>query len=226
LSGSFVASAGLESFVTHGFSSLSGAASRKKDKVEYTVDYVRDSVKSYARSALPFVSEAHTVMREKVVMGFNGGSLEEALRDMQDIDHLYEAMTLNHVARRASKTQGVALLSLYSKGFTRPPVVRGQDDIQSDEHERDAYIGTFIDKLKLLVRREDAHGHLPTCWGVLTAALGLSLGADVLFFLSVLILEFTYFMSPNSTTCYTIQSEANSCTFSSMHADCYLLEFA
>jgi urease accessory protein len=212
--------------VTHGFSSLSGAAPGKKDKVEYTVDFVRDSVKSYARSALPFVSEAHTVMREKVVTAFNGGSPEEALRDIQDIDHLYEAMTLNHVARRASKTQGVALLSLYSKGFTRPPVIRGQHDIQSDEHERDACIGAFIDKLKLLVRREDTYGHLPTCWGVLTAALGLSLGADVLFFLSILILEFTYFMSPNSTTCYTIQSEANSCTFSSMHADCYLLEFA
>ena len=32
--------------------------------------------------------------------------------------------------------------------------------------------------MKLLVRREETHGHLPICWGVLTAALGLSTGAS------------------------------------------------
>lgn len=33
----------------------------------------------------------------------------------------------------------------------------------------------MIDSLKLAVRRGEAHGHLPVCWGALTAALNVSL---------------------------------------------------
>ena len=62
---------------------------------------------------------------------------------------------------------------------------------EADEYEKDARIGVFIDKLKLAVRREETHGHLPVCWGVLTAALGLSLGANVPFSPVTLDLEFT-----------------------------------
>ena len=178
--------------MTHGFLAPSGvSAGTKYDKLEVAVDFIRDSVNSYARSALPFVSDAHILVHESVVAASNNDRTPESLRDLQILDDLYEAMTLNHVARRASKTQGVALLSLYSKGFTRPALIRGQDDAKSDEYEKDARIGVFIDKLKLAVRREETHGHLPVCWGVLTAALGLSLGANVPFSPVTLDLEFT-----------------------------------
>lgn len=47
--GSFVASAGLESHVTHGF----------LPKYLSTIGFVPDSLASYAHPALPFVSDAH-----------------------------------------------------------------------------------------------------------------------------------------------------------------------
>jgi urease accessory protein len=77
-------------------------------------------------------------------------------------------MTLNHVAKRASKAQGVALLTLYAKGFACPPGF-------SDENHLSKSLTVLIDRLKLMVRGEETHGHLPVCWGVLTGALGISL---------------------------------------------------
>jgi hypothetical protein len=63
--GSFVASAGLESYVKHGFPSppISSASER-------IIDFVRDSLASYAKSALPFVSDAHRSV-EKFVLDNN-----------------------------------------------------------------------------------------------------------------------------------------------------------
>ena len=69
---------------------------------------------------------------------------------------------INHVARRASRAQGVALLTLYAKGLAPP--TDGE------------LLGHALDQYKLRVRREEAPGHLPVCWGALTAALGLPLG--------------------------------------------------
>ncbi|KAL1738340.1 UreF-domain-containing protein, partial [Schizophyllum fasciatum] len=72
-----------------------------------------------------------------------------------------EASTLNHVARRASRAQGVALLTLYAKGLAPP---RGAEPLRR-----------ALDAYKRRVRRADAPGHLPVCWGALAAALGLPL---------------------------------------------------
>jgi hypothetical protein len=80
-------------------------------------------------------------------------------------------MTLNHVAKRASKSQGVALLTLYSKGFSPPAFLAQEATTQEVTRET-----RLVDQLKLTIRREDTHGHLPICWGVLTGALQLSLG--------------------------------------------------
>ncbi|EKM59272.1 uncharacterized protein PHACADRAFT_86419 [Phanerochaete carnosa HHB-10118-sp] len=175
--GAFVASAGLESFVTHGFMTPSGVTpGRKKDKLEYTIEFIRDNLTSYARTASPFVSDAHVLVQEEVALaaasGFEGSMADTMLR-LQALDGLYEATTLNHVTRRASKTQGVALLSLYSKGFTKPSVVRRTEDAR--ENDIDIRLGSLVDEFKVAIRREETHGHLPICWGVLTAALGLSI---------------------------------------------------
>ncbi|KAG8933659.1 hypothetical protein FRC01_007799 [Tulasnella sp. 417] len=133
--GSFVASAGLESYIKHGFfstsaqpdgtspfSNLSQESSESdptsvKDTpnpprlTSATMRFLQDSVQSYARSALPFVGGVHDIT-EKVLSGSEGS---DDLQDIMQLDSLYESMTLNHVARRASKAQGVALLTLYSK---------------------------------------------------------------------------------------------------------------
>ncbi|KAI6130300.1 hypothetical protein EDD16DRAFT_1080505 [Pisolithus croceorrhizus] len=73
-------------------------------------------------------------------------------------------LTLNHVTRRASTAQGTAMLTLHARAFAPSSTSK--------------VIPTLIDNLKLAVRRGEAHGHLPVCWGVLTAALGPLSGAQ------------------------------------------------
>lgn len=170
--GSFVASSGLESYVKHGFAPSDSNP----------IDFIRDSLQSYSRSALPFVSDAHRMVEKyKIVTGSNngddttaGGIIEQTLGSLTELDMLYDAMTLNHVARRASKAQGVALLTLYSKGFSRPSYL--SDFSNPEARDPEAALSKLLDRFKLMVRREEVYGHLPTCWGILTAALGLSLG--------------------------------------------------
>ncbi|KAH9947162.1 UreF-domain-containing protein [Amylocystis lapponica] len=165
--GSFVASAGLESYVTHGFfASSSPSGPPPRDNLDATTAFVRDSLATYARSALPFVSDAHQATERLFSAAGTDDVQEGALGDMKALDDLYEAMTLNHVARRASKSQGVALLTLYSKGFSRPSFLSSQT--QSDSSSPDA--GTRRE-----TRAAPNAWHLPICWGVLTSALGLSL---------------------------------------------------
>ncbi|EPQ59174.1 hypothetical protein GLOTRDRAFT_70374 [Gloeophyllum trabeum ATCC 11539] len=169
--GSFVASAGLESYVAHGFASSA-------PPLHSATNFIRDSLASYARSALPFVHDAHRVVAS---LGSRNGTVHDsdiaqAIEHLRTLDDLYESMTLNHVARRASKTQGVALLTLYSKGFSKPSLSQfttAQDSTQEEKHA--AAMLKLVDRYKLAIRREETQGHLPTCWAVLTAALGLSL---------------------------------------------------
>jgi urease accessory protein len=174
--GSFVASAGLESYVKHGFASSSSADVA-------TVNFVRDSLGSYSRSATPFVTDAHLAV-VKFASDTEGGGKERTegercdgiLKTLTELDELYQVMTLNHVARRASMSQGVALLTLYSKGFSRPPSLSAFSGVESQAHE--SRMRKLLDLFKLRVRREETFGHLPICWGILTAALGLTLGAS------------------------------------------------
>ncbi|PPQ78217.1 hypothetical protein CVT25_015536 [Psilocybe cyanescens] len=174
--GSFVASSGLESYVKHGFASSAGSADGA------TIDFVQDSLASYARTALPFVSDAHRAVVEYASdqdgdgnqgVARGDGMLDGTLKTLTDLDELYQATTLNHVARRASMSQGVSLLTLYLKGFSRPPSLSASSDVKSQDHE--SRMRTLFNKFKLRVRREEVSGHLPVCWGALTAALNLTL---------------------------------------------------
>ena len=97
------------------------------------------------------------------------------------LDALYDASTLNHVARRASCAQGAELLTLYTRGFTRPALLPPDDDDDDDNNAENAENRalTLVAALKLRVRRGEPDapvGHLPICWGVLTGALGLTIG--------------------------------------------------
>ncbi|KAL0949224.1 hypothetical protein HGRIS_009304 [Hohenbuehelia grisea] len=167
--GSFVASAGFESFVKHGF------PADWKSNDATTLIFIQDSLETYARSALPFVSDAHRLVdrfKNSLDAAADESHLSDTvLSDISSLDQLYTTMTLNHVARRASKAQGVALLTLYSKGFSRPPSLPKDPSVSKLS---DA-IAAMLEKLKLMIRREGIDGHLPICWGVLTSALGLTL---------------------------------------------------
>lgn len=170
--GSFVASSGLESYVAHGFF----GKGRVSDHMP-TINFLRDSLGTYARTALPFVADAHTITTDALIDTVEGARQEgniiwkdKAATALAALDNLYECMTLNHITRRASRAQGVALLSLYSRGFSQPATPTDNSSLSV----REVHAAELIDELKLHVRREELPGHLPVCWGVLTAALGLS----------------------------------------------------
>ncbi|KAJ7129374.1 UreF-domain-containing protein [Mycena epipterygia] len=194
--GSFVASSGLESFLKHGFGPSPPpppqanqlSANLKTDtqpianpKMDAIATFIHDSLSTYAPSALPFVSDAHAITHQLRCTDTAGEldmqRTERTLAVLKELDGLYECMTLNHVAKRASKSQGVALLSLYAKGFSRPALSQSVLPAAQTDSEAAPRMSGLVDAFKLMVRRGEigAHGHLPICWGVLCAALGLSL---------------------------------------------------
>ncbi|KAF8338742.1 uncharacterized protein EI90DRAFT_2990680 [Cantharellus anzutake] len=181
--GSFVASAGLESYVKHGFFSPADFTSTPSPPslTRSTINFVRDSVQAYAHSALPFISAVYDICvvyrDQRDVDG--SASLEQSLRSLKEIDDLYESMTLNHVAKRASTAQGVAHLTLLSKGFVRPSWLHDKGLLDGEKlgvqtQTGGAHMERLADELKIHIRRGDINGHLPICWGIMTVALGLS----------------------------------------------------
>jgi urease accessory protein len=186
--GSFVASAGLESTSAHALLRPSIGSAAGSD----ILAFLHHSVDTYARSALPFARDAHRITA--AYTSSRMADLNETLAALARLDALYDASTLNHVARRASCAQGAALLTLYAKGFTRPPTMpvtseSAAPDVEGpalaatanadgDDSERESRVGALVAALKVRVRRGDADilGHLPICWGVLAGALGLTIG--------------------------------------------------
>jgi urease accessory protein len=123
----------------------------------------------------------------------DGGILQKILEKIEELDEYHESALLSHVARRASKAQGIAMLTLFGRGLTRPvgfelPDIdvhvrggRGDEDMVDENTdveglEREKKSKDLIDAYKLLVRKGRVSGHLSICWGIITAALGLSLG--------------------------------------------------
>ena len=171
--GSFVASAGLESTAGHALFHIPGPPGSD------ILAFLRSSVDTYARSALPFARDAHRVVAAYASGETPETELDTALAALTRLDALYDASTLNHVARRASCAQGAALLTLYTRGFTRPSLLleAATDAGTDDDYENRA--AALVAALKLRVRRGEPDapaGHLPVCWGVLTGALGLTVG--------------------------------------------------
>jgi urease accessory protein len=127
--------------------------------------FLLHSLVSYAQLNLPFFRKAHdavSALRHQVA------NLEDTVETVLAVDAELETMMLNHVTRRASKAQGVALLTLYSRAFTETSTTSSAPAKVMDE---------LIAALKKASRKPvTLQGHLPVCFAVLTAALGLSLG--------------------------------------------------
>ncbi len=77
------------------------------------------------------------------------------------------------------------MLTLYGRGLSRPPGFANEEEYQSVDGfepigkvvmEREDRAKTVIDEYKRLVRKGLVPGHLAVCWGVMTAAMGLSRG--------------------------------------------------
>lgn len=159
--GNFVASSGLESYVTHGYLSSTSAAERTSG----VVAFVERSVHACARLNVSFLSRAWLLVKSI------SASTTDVLDALVELDDEYTSMTLNAVAMRASTTQGIALLTLYEKAFL-PDV-----DVDDGSGTTSGLIAQIVKELKALIRDQHCAGHLAICFGILTAAIGVGLGA-------------------------------------------------
>ena len=190
--GGFVASSGLESWLQHGYSSIAEPPSRPGSATERPQlsaapplpnapdgpinAFISQSLHSYARLNLPLVRQAHAaVTRMPLGTGEETEStsrqVETAFAPILAVDILCETMTLNHVARRASVAQGVALLTLYDRAFAPP--------IGSSEAARDEATIRLVSRYRNAVKTAEngCNGHMSVAFGVLTAAIGVGIGA-------------------------------------------------
>lgn len=151
--GGFVASSGLESFAKHGH-----LPANRRDPTEGILAFLQESLRNYAASTLPFAENAWILTQD-------AQTPEEIVQDVCRIDQRHDAMMLNHVSRRSSAAQGVALLTLYTKGLA--PSTANKDQAKPVQ---------AIDQFKLRIRKGQTPGHLAVCWGLVTGALNMSMG--------------------------------------------------
>ncbi|CBQ70517.1 conserved hypothetical protein [Sporisorium reilianum SRZ2] len=211
--GGFVASSGLESFHAHGLlhnarptpdlAKYGQSSSRPSKKgattapsqaqlSSATLSFAQSTLHSYARSSFGFIARVHAVVVKYLddEEGKDGRAarLEGCVGQIAKQDHAYHTLLLNHVARRASKAQGIALLTLYSKAFAKPiNLSREPFTAPTTAHTSTTRIdlaAALVDTLKQHIRRsatrpDATHGHLPVCWAVFAACLGLSLPKTV-----------------------------------------------
>jgi urease accessory protein len=203
--GGFVSSSGLESYVKHGFlghpsySASNSPSSSNEDTKEFSAvkgtkdiirgvtDFAEAEVGHYANTTGCFVRDSWTLVNSFLSPGNQGekddggGMLRTILGKIEELDGYHESTLLSHVARRASKAQGVAMLTLFGRGLTRPvgfeAEYQGEEQGQVEsEGVKEKKSKDLIDAYKLLVRKGSVPGHLADCWGIITAALGLALG--------------------------------------------------
>jgi urease accessory protein len=180
--GGFVSSSGLESYAKHGFLSTRSPAAGGGTTQRRLVKYAEEAVENYAMGTVGFVGDAWRCLE-----GFGKGKgkecdLDETLKMVIRLDDGYEAMTLNHVTRRSSTAQGIAMLTLLAKGFSLPGYMdaEGAEDGEeiagippnvSSRSKRE-----LVDMFRKAIRSGQTAGHLPVCWGLLANASGLALG--------------------------------------------------
>lgn len=153
------------------------------------LSFIRTSLASYALLALPLFDKAyevvHNVCRPSLDTVSKPEEISLAVDELRKVDSNLEAMLLNHVTRRASKSQGAALLTLYCRAYAKLPAADAQPMPQSEElryQSHDEFSSELIQRLKWTIRAKSTgmHGHLPVYFAVVCAALGLPLGNQVL----------------------------------------------
>lgn len=180
--GGFISSSGLESHISHGYL-LSDLHSTKSEGL---MDFITCSIHSYARLMLPFLAAVWRVVSSTHDSGYSDEAVRKKVAKVIAIDQALHSTILNTPTRRSSTAQGCALLTLYERAFSDwsdEERAEGGGDIKgaeaAEDEDRSAARGKemriLVSKLRDSVRQEHLNGHLVIGFGVLTAALGLSL---------------------------------------------------
>ncbi|KAJ2011802.1 hypothetical protein GGI06_004387 [Coemansia sp. S85] len=163
--GGFVASAGLEAALQAGLVS-EGAAEGASDSL---TAFIKDSALNQARLALPFCSRVYeeTAARLAQESGGSSAAIQSVLAEFLGLDNYLHAMlSSNKVAMRASVAQGGGLLSLFTRGYALAECMADQ--------RGQACLGV-AKQLQRLARLGEAKAHWATVFGLVCAALGISL---------------------------------------------------
>jgi len=188
--GSFAFSSGLESYLAHHRPS-SGTASASSQQLSGFHTFLTLSLSSLASTALPYVVAAYR----------DPAKIEE-------LDNDFDASTPCTVARRASVTQGKALLSVWERSFKGaysssnstsnsnpsplpPQLSNGDSNTTPNAHEETSAISTAIAALhdfQTFLRAAKStlyppQAHYPPLFGLLTRILALPLHSAAYLFL-------------------------------------------
>ncbi|GMK59118.1 hypothetical protein CspeluHIS016_0701330 [Cutaneotrichosporon spelunceum] len=191
--GGFVASSGLESYTKHGFltparpygvsdppdirssrigpgrewgsgrAPQSGATLGPSKAGPAMAEFAAAEVDNFEASTGWYLRAAWEATRRALSQDVEGG-----IEELVHLDEAHEATLLSHVARRASKAQGIALLTLYARGLGPPP------GLYEGGKDGDGRAAELVAGYKRAVRR-GAPGHLAVCFGTVCAALGIDL---------------------------------------------------
>lgn len=125
---------------------------------------------------MPFFEQAHNAVRAFRAQG-KALPAQDIVETILRIDGELEIMLLNHVMRRASKAQGIALLTLYTRAFAASSV--SNPILEDSKGANTQAIDDLLNLLKVATRRPARmQGHLPICFAVITGALGMSLSVS------------------------------------------------
>jgi len=97
-----------------------------KDVIRGVTDFAEAEVGHYANTTGCFVRDAWSIVDSFLASNEDPSDtrvdegLRMVLRKIEILDGYHESTLLSHVARRASKAQGVAMLTLFGRGLSRP----------------------------------------------------------------------------------------------------------
>lgn len=166
--GGFIASAGLESYYSHGF-----LTSQQQQMLRPTLAFVEHSLANYAASVMPYMCAAYQLTQ----MYLDGD--DRALDALCRLDWHHHTVVLNHVARRASMIQGMASLTLYMRSFAPASEGSRANALIEALRKRIRKGGASLASGALALPAEQLAGHLPICTGVFSRCVGLSLARMV-----------------------------------------------
>jgi urease accessory protein len=179
--GGFVASSGLESFIQHGYlttttTTITTDGSNSNEREKGLVEFIKMSLNNYQKLNEFIVEKSWKLVQDykKQLNNDKGKSKEVVMDELLKIDLLCESMILNQISKRSSLAQGNALLSLYDRALSPPSPSAGN------------VIGELVRDIRKETRKgvglegegsesRGWKGHQSTSFGIVMAAVGLSL---------------------------------------------------
>jgi urease accessory protein len=169
--GSFAFSSGLESFLAHRKQSLASLPTTHADQsttsnFEAFTAFLSHSLRNLASTALPYVLAAHSPSSS---LDSDAEKPEEGYLDLlRDLDNTFDASTPCTVSRRASVSQGRALLAIWTRALSSSTPSLAAAKALS------AFATTMNAKQSYLPAWEQVNAHFPPLFGAVASALSLT----------------------------------------------------